>query len=190
MPLDLSEIRGGLWSRSRSSFLLPDIKTKSGLRLTNFRDSLNKVGSFGRGIWRYWRLGEPAPESNYIVQKLCAYTDGRSNDILFRILESKRKEADLRFGWDGASLVSHAGILDPSIEGVVRTLREDGVVVIPLRLKKETLQNLYELALSCSLDTTTYGPIATDYVPGTQTTIPIVDTGTSNGIDPSQPRYS
>jgi hypothetical protein len=83
------------------------MKTRSGLRLTNFRETLNKVGIFGRGIWRYWRLGEPAPESNYIVQKLYAYTDGRSNDILFRILESKRKEADLRFGWDGASLVSH-----------------------------------------------------------------------------------
>jgi hypothetical protein len=166
------------------------MKTKSGLRLTNFREILNKVGVFGRGIWRYWRLGEPAPESNFIVQKLYAYTDGRSNDILFRILESKRKEADLRFGGDGASLVSDAGIFDPSIEGVVRTLREDGVVVIPPRLKKETVQNLYELALSCPLDTTTYAPVATDYVPGTQTTIPIADNGTSNGIDPSQPRYS
>jgi hypothetical protein len=151
---------------------------------------LNKVGVFGRGIWRYWRLGEPAPESNYLVQKLSAFTDGRSNDILFRILESKRKEADLRFDWDGASLVSRAGVLDPSIEGVVRTLREDGVVVIPPRLNKETIQNLYELALSCPLGTMTYGPLATDHVPGTQTTMPIADTSTSNGIDPSQPRYS
>ena len=158
--------------------------------MTNFREALNKVGVFGTGIWRYWRLGEPAPESNYIVQKLYAYTDGRSNDILFRLLESKRKEADLRFGWDGASLVSHAGIFDPSIEGVVRTLREDGVVVIPPRLKKETVQNLYELALSCQLDTTTYGPVAIDHVLGTQTTISIANTGTSNGIDPSQPRCS
>jgi hypothetical protein len=166
------------------------MKTRSGLRLTNFRETLNKVGVFGRGIWRYWRLGEPVPESNYIVQKLYAYTDGRSNDILFRILESKRKEADLRFGWDGASLLSHDGIFEPSIEGVVRTLREDGVVVIPLRLKKETVQNLYELALSCQLDTSTYAPVATDYVPGTQTTIPIADSGTSHGIDPSHPRYS
>ena len=107
---------------------------KRGLHLTNFRDGLNKVGVFGRGIWRYRRLGEPSPESNYIVQKLSVFTDGRSNDILFRVLESKRKEADLRFGWDGVSLVSHAGISDPSIEGVVRALREDGVVVIPPRL--------------------------------------------------------
>jgi hypothetical protein len=160
------------------------------LHLTNFGEALNKVGVFGRGIWRYWRLGEPSPESNYIVQKLYAYTDGRSNDILFRILESKRKEADLRFGWDGASIVSDAGILDPSVEGVVRTLKEDGVVVIPPRLKEETVQNLYELALSCPLNTTTYGPLATDHVPGTQSTIPIADTGTSSGIDPSQPRYS
>jgi hypothetical protein len=170
--------------------MLPEMKTKSGLRLTNFRESLNKVAVFGRGIWRYWRLGEPAPESNYIVQKLSAFTDGRSNDILFRILESKRKEADLRFGWDGTSLVSHAGIFDPSIEGVVRTLREDGVVVIPPRLKKETVQNLYELALSCPLNTMTYGPFANDHVPGTQTTTPIANTDTSNGIEPSQPRYS
>ncbi len=138
------------------------------------------------GGWRYWRLGEPAPESNYIVQKLDAYTDGRSNDILFRILESKRKEADLRF-WDGASLVSHAGICDPSIEGVVRTLKEDGVVVVPPRLNKETVQNLYELALSCPLNTTTYGPLATEHIPVTQPTIPIAHTGTSSGIDPSQP---
>ena len=163
---------------------------KRSLHLTNFRDGLNKVGVFGKGIWRYRRLGEPSPESNYIVQKLSAFTDGRSNDILFRVLESKRKEADLRFGWDGASLVSHAGISDPSIEGVVRALREDGVAVIPPRLKKETVQDLYELALSCQLETTTYGPGATDHVPGTQTTIPIAETGTSNGIDPSQARYS
>jgi len=163
---------------------------KRGLHLTNFRYGLNRVGVFGKGIWRYRRLGEPSPESNYIVQKLSAFTDGRSNDILFRVLESKRKEADLRFGWEGTSLVSHAGISDPSIESVARALREDGVVVIPPRLKKEAVQNLYELALSCQLDTSTYGPVATNHVPGTQTTIPIAETGTSNGIDPSQARYS
>lgn len=55
----------------------------------------SKVGAFGRGAWRYWRLAEPSPESNVFVQKLYAFTDGRSNDILFRILESKRKESDL-----------------------------------------------------------------------------------------------
>ena len=158
--------------------------------MAKFTESLNKVGFFGRGIWRYWRLGEPAPESNYVVQKLSALTDGRSNDLLFRILESKRKEADIRFGWDGASLVSHAGISDPSIEEVVRTLKEDGVVVIPPRLKKETVQNLYELALSCPLNTMTYAPAPTDHVPGTQTTIPIAETGTSSGIDLSHPHYS
>jgi hypothetical protein len=158
--------------------------------LTNLREGFNKVGDFSRGIWRYWRLGEPAPESNYIVQRLYAYTDGRSNDILFRILESKRKEADLRFGWDGASIVSDAGISDPTIEAVVRTLREDGVVVIPPRLRRETVQDLYGLALSCPLSTMTFGPAASDCVPGTQTTIPVASTGTSDGIDPSHPRYS
>jgi len=165
------------------------MKTKSELHSTNFRERLTRVGVFGRGIWRYWRLGEPAPESNFIVQKLFAFTDGRSNDLLFRILESRRREADLKLGWDGASLVSAAGILDPTIDEVVRTLREDGVAVIPSRLQKETVQNLYELASSCPLDTANYGPVATNHVPG-QTSIAIADTGTSNGIDPSQPRYS
>ncbi len=165
------------------------MNTKSGLHLTKVRQGFNKVGVFGRGMWRYWRAGEPAPESNFIVQKLFAFTDGRSNDFLFRILEAKRKEADLRLGWDGESLVSDAGILDPTIEEVVRTLREDGVVVLPPLLKKETVQNLYELALSCSLETANYGPVASDHIPG-QTTISPTERGTSNGIDPSQPRYS
>lgn len=158
--------------------------------MTALGENLSKVGEFSRGIWRYWRLGEPAPESNYIVQKLCAYTDGRSNDILFQILESKRKEKDPKFGWDGASLVSEAGASDPSIEGVVRTLREDGVVVIPRRLKQESIQDLYGLALSSPLSTTTFAPVATDCAPGTQTTIPVADTGTSDGIDPAHPRHS
>jgi hypothetical protein len=180
----------GLWSRSRSSVILPEMKTNGRLRSTKLRELLNKVGAFCRGFWRYRRFGEPAPESNYVVQKLYAYTDGWSNDFLFWLLESKRKEAELRVGWDGASLIGHAGIFDPSIEGVVRTLKRDGVVVIPPRLNQETIQNLHELALSCPLKATTYGPLATDDVPGTQSTIPIADTGTSSGIDPSQPRYS
>jgi hypothetical protein len=154
-------------------------------------ETFNRVGDFGRGMWRYWRFGEPAPESNLIVQKLHAYTDGRSNDLLFRILESKRKEADLRLGWEGTSLVSDVGILDPSVEGVVRTLKQDGVVLIPRRLKEETVQNLYELALSCRLETTRYASPPADQAPGTQkTTIPIAEKGTSNGIDPSQPCHS
>lgn len=158
--------------------------------MTTLRKGLNGVAAFGGGIWRYWRHGKPAPEINDIVQKLYAYTDGRSNDILFRILESKRKEANLSLGWDGASLVSHAGIFDPSIEEVVRTLKEDGVVVIPPRLQKETIQNLHELALSCPLETMTYGPLPKDDDPKTQSTLPIVVKGASNGIDPSQPHYS
>jgi hypothetical protein len=124
------------------------------------------------------------------VQKLYAYTDGRSNDLLFRILESKRKEAEVKLGWDGKSLVSDAGIADPSIEGVVRSLKQDGIVVLPLRLKNEAAQNLYDLALSCPLQTSTYGPLGSDHVPGTQSKIPIAHTGTSNGIDLNQPRCS
>ncbi len=41
------------------------------------RESLHKVTAFGTGIWRYWRRGQPSPESNFIVQKLYADTDGR-----------------------------------------------------------------------------------------------------------------
>jgi hypothetical protein len=156
----------------------------------NLTQTLTKVGVFGRGAWRYWRLGEPAPESNYVVQKLYAYTDGRSNDILFRILESKRRETDLRLGWDGASLVSQSGILDPSIDGVVRTLKEDGVAVIPSRLNQEAAQSLYELALSSPMKGKTFGPIPTDRVDGAEPALPIVATGTSGGFDPSQPHYS
>ncbi len=164
--------------------------TNGSLGPVNIRKSVSKVAAFGRGIWRYWRLGEPTPETNDIVQKLYAYTDGRSNDILFRILESKRKDPDLSFDWDGTSLVTDAGSSDASIEEVVRTLKEDGVVVIPPRLNKDAIQDLYSLALSSPLTTRTYGPLKADHVPGTQSTIPVADTGTSNGIDPSDPRYS
>jgi hypothetical protein len=156
--------------------------------LTNISESLGKVGGFGRGIWRYWRVGEPAPESNFLVQKLFAVTDGRSNDLLFRLLESKRKESELRLGWDGTSIISDAGLGDPTIEEVVRALKEDGVVVIPPRLKKESVQNLYELALSCQLETANYAPVASN-VPG-QTTVSSEDTSTSKGIDPAHPSYS
>ncbi len=158
--------------------------------MSAFGEPFNRVGEFGRGMWRYWRFGEPAPRSNYVVQKLYAYTDGRSNDLLFRMLESKRKETKLTLGWDATSLVSEAGISDPSIEEVVRTLKEDGVVVLPPRLKKETVQDLYEMALSCRLETMTYAPLAADQAPGANQTIAIAEKGTSQGIDLSQPRYS
>jgi|HubBroStandDraft_2_1064218.scaffolds.fasta_scaffold316816_1 hypothetical protein len=35
-------------------------------------EALGKLGVFGRGAWRYWRLGEPEPESNWFVQELYA----------------------------------------------------------------------------------------------------------------------
>jgi hypothetical protein len=152
--------------------------------MTDLGGSLRGVGAFGKGLWRYWRFGEPAPESNFVVQKLYAYTDGRSNDILFRILESKRKEPNLRFGVDGESLVSDPDMADPSIEGMVLTLKKDGVVVLPSRLKKEVIEDIYELASTCTLNATTYGP------PVTLATLPIVDRGESSGIDPHHPRYS
>ena len=79
-------------------------------------------------------------------------TDGRSNDILLWILESNRKNAESKFHWNVTSIVS-PDYLDSSIEDVVRTLREDGFVVIPHRLKTEVIRNLYELASSCRLDT-------------------------------------
>jgi len=165
-------------------------RPKAASGMTKLTETLSKVGVFGRDMWRYWRLGEPAPESNFIVQKLYAYTDGRSNDLLFRLLESKRKETDLKFGWDVTSLVNDVGALDPTVEDTVRTLKEDGVVVLPQRLKKQTVQNLYQLASSCSLDTTTFGPLATTQAAGTQSTLPIADTGKSTGIDPDNPRFS
>ena len=160
------------------------------MRLTNLGQALGKLGVFGRGAWRYWRLGEPEPESNWFVQKLYAYTDGRSNDILFRILESRRKETDLRVGWNGACILNDAGNLDPSIEEIARTLKKDGVVLLPRRLKEEAVQNLREFAQSSSLDTTTYGVLASDAVAGNYSTVPVAETGKSNGIDPSQPRHS
>jgi len=165
------------------------LNTKGGLRLSNLTGTLGKLRGFGRGAWRYWRLGEPAPESNHLVQKLYAYTDGRSNDILFRILESKRREADLTFSWNGVSLETDS-ISDQGIEAVVRTLKAEGVVVVPPRLKKEAVRSLYELASSCSLKTTTYGTLKPEYASGVQSEIPIVETGTSSGVDPSNVRYS
>lgn len=158
--------------------------------MANLQEAMNKVGVLGRGIWRYRRLGEPSPGSNYVVQKLYALTDGRSNDFLFRLLESKRKETNVKFDWTTTSLVSVAGSLNPSIEEVVRTLKRDGVVVIPLRLKEETVKNLCELAQSCPLQTMTYASPPANHVPGTQTTIPIAGTGTNNGIELSRPQHS
>ena len=141
-------------------------------------------------MWRYWRLGQSVPESNFVVQKLFALTDGRSNDILFRILESRRKESEFRLGWEGASVVSDVGILDPSIDEVVRTLKEDGVVVIPPRLKKETIENLREVALCGPLKTITYGEAPADQAAGVQTQTPIAERGITQEFDPAQPRYS
>ncbi len=150
----------------------------------------SRVGAFCGGMWRYWRSGQPAPESNYIVQKLYAYTDGRSNDFLFRIVESRRRQTDLRPGWEGTSVLSDSGRCQANTEEIVRTLKQDGVVVLEKRLKKETMQNLYELAVSCPLETRIYGPPETGSEPGTLITTPIAQTGTSRGMDPSQPRHS
>ncbi len=176
-----------------------EMSTKNELRLARLREGCHQIGVFGKGLWRYWRYGEPAPESNYIVQKLCAYTDGRSNDLLFRLLESKRKEAELKLGWDSTSLLSDDaapvystymhGILDARMEVVVRSLKEDGFAVIPWRLKKETIQSLYELASSCPLRTTTYAP-PKDQSPGTQWALTKAEMGTTHGVNPREPRYS
>ena len=154
------------------------------------RETASKIGGFGTGIWQYWRRGTPAPNSNFVVQKLYAYTDGRSNDFLFRLLESKRREADVKFDWAASSVVSEAGASDPGVEQAAHALKEDGVVVLPPRLRPEVVQNLVELASSCSLDTMTYAPPAADHVAGTNSTIERAEKGTSIGFDPSHPRYS
>jgi hypothetical protein len=164
--------------------------TTSVSQLNQYREAVKKVGDFGRGMWRYWRFGEPAPRSNELVQKLYAFTDGRSNDILFRILESRRRERDFKLGWDKTSLASDAGISEASIGEAVRTLKEDGIVVLEPRLKKEAMASLYDLTLSCPLMTTIFGPLPAGQLPGTETALPIVATGTSNGIDPSNPCHS
>jgi hypothetical protein len=152
--------------------------------------ALNQVSAFGEGIWRYWRFGEPAPESNYVVQKLYAYTDGRSNDFLFRMLESKRKEAELTSEWRETGLVSESGEGKPNINELVVTLRRDGFVVIPARLREKTTRKLYEFALSCPLKTTIFGQLAPGEAPGSNTEIPIAKTGSSLGINLSAPSSS
>jgi len=166
---------------------LIELITKGGLRLSNLTGTLGELRGFFRGAWRYWRLGETAQGSHHLVQKLYAYTDGRSNDILFRILESKRREAAPTLSWNEVSLET-CGISDQSIEAVVRTLQVDGVAVVPPRLKKDAVRSLYELASSCSLKTTTYGTPGPEYALGIQETVPIVETGTSTGVDPSNAR--
>jgi hypothetical protein len=165
-------------------------REKSGAGMSKPGEILKRVGAFCGGMWRYWRSGEPAPESNYVVQKLYAYTDGRSNDFLFRILESRRREADVGLGWEGTSLLRDGRSLKPNTGEIIRTLKEDGVVVLPVRLKKETIENLYELAVSCRLETGTYRPPAASEAPGTLTTTRIAQTGTSQGMNPCEPRHA
>jgi hypothetical protein len=158
--------------------------------MSRLLETANKIGGFGAGIWHYWRSGKPAPESNFLVQKLYVYTDGRSNDFLFRILESKRKENGLRFSPNSSSLVSEAGASDPSVEEVARTLKQDGVAVIPPRLKPEAVKSLYELAMSCSMATRTFAAPAAGEGAGSLSNVSIAEKGTSNGFDPAHPRYS
>jgi hypothetical protein len=124
-----------------------------------------------------------------MVQRLFALTDGRSNDFLFRVLESKRKERRFELGWDATSVISDAGVSDPSIDTVVSTLKEVGVVVIPWRLKKETVQSLYQMALTCELEMTTWGT-PKESVPGTERQLSPLECGSSDGIDLQRPRAS
>jgi hypothetical protein len=172
-----------------SFFILLEMNTTIAPRLTKIKHGLRNVGIFGRGMWRYRRLGEPSPESNYIVQKLFALTDGRSNDLLFRILESKRKESALTVCGNDASLLNRADVSEQSIDQVVRALRNDGVAVVPWRLPAETIQDLYKLAMSCPMKTITYGPPA-DPEPGAQPSVPVAARGTSDGIDTTHPLHS
>lgn len=158
--------------------------------MKNIQAAVGKVGLFGRGVWRYWRFGEPAPESNHVVQKLYAYTDGRSNDLLFHILERRRRETKLNINWHGESIQSEPNISDPSIEEVVRVLKKDGIAVLAHRLQPDAIQNLCQLALTCKLETMTFAPPPKGQVPGTHSVIPIAHTGTSDGVDLSNPSAS
>lgn len=158
--------------------------------MAHFGEALGRVGDFSKGMWRYWRLGEPSPESAYVVEKLFAYTDGRANDMLFRLLESKRKEMDPKIDWDATSVISDSGALDTTIDDTVRSLKEDGLAVLPFRLPHEAVQSLYDMALTCQLDTKMYGPLPNDVAPGAQSAVPITGTGVSQGIDPEKPNAS
>jgi len=162
---------------------------KKEIPLTNLARPFRETAAFGKGIWRYWRSGRPEPESNCIVQKLFALTDGRSNDFLFHILESKRRERSLELGWNTVSLVSDAGVSDPTIDAVVQTLKEDGVVVLPRKLKAETVQNLYQMALACELNMTTWDS-PRQSVTGAEIELSRVEHGSSHGIDLEKPRAS
>jgi hypothetical protein len=166
--------------------------TGTGLRSTNLTGNFSKIGAFGRDVFRYWRSGQPAPASNEVVQKLYAFTDGRSNDLLFRLLESRRRQSspDLQFAWSGAALEGNPGPADPTIHNAVRTLKQEGVVVLAPRLNKKALQSLYDLAVSSPLETMTFAPLPPGQTPGTQSTIPIAAKGSSNGIDPEHPSHS
>jgi len=166
--------------------------TTIGLRSTTVTANLHKLGAFGRDVFRYWRSGQPAPASNDVVQKLYAFTDGRSNDLLFRLLESKRRRssADLHFAWSGDALEGNPTPKDPSIDAAVSALKHEGVVVLAPQLKKEALQSLYHLAISSPLETMTFAPLPPNQAPGTQSTIPIAAQGSSQGIDPAHPRHS
>ena len=152
--------------------------------------AFSKIGSFGTGIWRYWRFGEPAPESNHLVQRLYGYTDGRSNDILFRLLDRRRRETDVSISWNGESLLNQPDASDPSIEEAVRALKRDGILVLPHRLHAEAIRDLHQLALTCKLETKTFAPPPSEHPPGTISTMPIAHTGTSDGIDLSHPSAS
>jgi hypothetical protein len=158
-------------------------------RLTKIKHSLHNVGIFSRGIWRYRRLGQPSPESNYIVQKLFALTDGRSNDLLFRILESKRRESASTVSSQYPSLLNRAGVSEQSIDQVVHALRDDGIAVVPSCLHPETIEDLYQLAMSCPMKTTNYGP-PVERRPGAEPSLPIAEKSTSDGIDPAHPRHA
>lgn len=158
--------------------------------MANVLAALGEIGDFGKGMWRYWRHYEPAPESNRVVQRLYAYTDGRSNDFLFRLLESRRKEVGFQLGWDSPSQLSDAGISDSSLGHVVRTLKEDGVVVLPHSLSAQAVRSLCQMALSVPLNTITYGPLSPNASNATYRETPIANTGTSDEIDLSRPSHS
>lgn len=150
--------------------------------------TLNKVGVFGKGMWRYWRRGQPEPDSNYVVQKLYALTDGRSNDVLFRLLESKRRESNPTF--PSSSILTPAGASDPSIAGVARSLKQDGIAVLPYRLPQQAIQSLYDLSLANPARTITLGPLPSGKTPGAHATIPVVARGELVRFDPSHPRHA
>jgi hypothetical protein len=158
--------------------------------LNQATSALGRFRDFGLGLWRYWRFDEPAPASNVVVQKLYAFTDGRSNDFLFRLLESRRKESSFKLGWDGTTALDTGEVSQSATDAAALSLKQDGVTVLPVRLTKVAVQSLYDLAVSSRLATISFAPLSSGRGARDVSELPVASKGESIGMDPSKPAHS